>query len=155
MGREIQGKARFLSICLRKKILFDLGVVRALSRRLSVPLVERTHAYGEAFEHFVILEIIRLASYFEGDYKFSYLRTPSDVEVDLIVERPGKPTILIEIKSADEIERTDLSAFIRLSRDFGECEAIVLSRDPYRKKIDHVTSFFWREGIEYLFQGHF
>ena len=137
-----------------KFYFFDLGVVRALSRRLSVPLIEKTSAYGEAFEHFVILEIIRLASYFEPEYRFSYLRTPSDVEVDLIVERPGKPLLFIEIKSTDEIERSDLSGFIRLSKDFGECEAIVLSRDPYRKKIDHVISFFWRDGIKYLFQQH-
>ncbi len=137
-----------------KFYFFDLGVVRALSRRLSIPLIERTHAYGEAFEHFVILEIIRLASYFESDYRFSYLRTPSDVEVDLVVERPGKPILFIEIKSADEIERADLSAFIRLSKDFGECEALVLSRDPYRKKMDHVVALFWLDGIKLLFQQH-
>lgn len=137
-----------------KFYFFDLGVVRALSRQLSIPLVEKTFAYGEAFEHLVIMEIIRLANYFETDYRFSYLRTPSDVEVDLVVERPGKPILFIEIKSADEIERTDLSSFIRLSKDFGECEAIVLSRDPYLKKIDHVVSFFWRDGIKHLFQQH-
>lgn len=137
-----------------KFYFFDLGVVRALSRRLSLPLTEKTIPYGEAFEHFVILEIIRLASYFEPDYRFTYLRTPSDVEIDLVVERPGKPILFIEIKSSSEIERTDLSAFIRLSRDFGECEAIVLSRDPYLKKIDHVLSFFWRDGIKYIFQKH-
>lgn len=137
-----------------KFYFFDLGVVRALSRRLSVSLVEKTNAFGEAFEHFIILEIIRLASYFEPEYRFSYLRTPSDVEVDLVVERPGKPILFIEIKSTDEIERTDLSAFIRLTKDFGECEAIVLSRDPYLKKLDHVVSFFWQEGIKYLFEKH-
>lgn len=138
-----------------KFYFFDLGVVRALSRRLSVPFIEGgNHAYGEAFEHFVILEIMRLASYFEPDYRFSYLRTPSDVEVDLVVERPGKPILFIEIKSAEEIEKTDLSAFIRLSKDYGECEAIVLSRDSYLKKIDHVISFFWRDGIKHLFQPH-
>lgn len=137
-----------------KFYFFDLGVVRALSRRLSIPLAEKTAPYGDAFEHFVILEIIRLANYFEPDYRFSYLRTPSDVEVDLVVERPGKPILFIEIKSSDEIEQTDLSAFIRLTRDFGECEAIVLSRDPYRKKLGDVISFFWQDGIKYLFQKH-
>lgn len=137
-----------------KFYFFDLGIVRALSRHLSIPLVEKTSAYGDAFEHFVILEIIRLAGYFEPEYRFSYMRTPSDVEVDLIVERPGKPILFIEIKSADEIERTDLSSFIRLSKDFGDCEAIVLSRDPYKKKIEHVHTYFWMDGIKLLFKEH-
>ncbi len=137
-----------------KFYFFDLGVARALSRRLSIPLVEKTNAYGEAFEHFIILEIMRLASYFEPDYRFSYIRTPSDVEVDLVIERPGKPILFIEIKNADEIEKTDLGAFIRLSKDFGECEAIVLSRDPYLKKIDHIISYFWLDGLKHIFQKH-
>ena len=134
-----------------KFYFFDLGAVRALSRRLTIPLAEKTYAYGDAFEHFIILEIVRLASYFEPDYRFSYLRTPSDVEVDLVVERPGKPLLFIEIKSTEEIERTEISSFIRLTNDFGPCEAICLSRDPYLKKIDHVTCYFWQSGIRHLF----
>lgn len=138
-----------------KFYFFDLGVVHALSRTLSMPIIERTPSYGDAFEHFIILEIFRLASYFEPEYRFSYIRTPSDVEVDLVIERPGKPHLFIEIKSTTEIEKTDLSAFIRLSKDFGHCEAICLSRDPYLKKIDNVTSFFWRDGIKHIFSKHF
>lgn len=137
-----------------KFYFFDLGVAHALSRRLSIPLIEKTYAFGEAFEQFIILEIMRLATYFEPDYRFSYLRTPSDVEIDLVVERPGKPILFIEIKSTEEIERTDLSAYIRLTKDFGDCEAIVLSRDSYRKKIDHIDAYFWQEGIKYLFHDH-
>ena len=137
-----------------KFYFFDTGVVRALSRRLGVSLVERTPAFGDAFEHYVILEIMRLASYFEPEYRFSYMRTPNDVEVDLIVERPGKSILFIAIKSTDEIERTDLSGFIRLSRDFGDCEAICLSRDRYMKKLDIVTAYFWQDGIKYIFDDH-
>jgi predicted AAA+ superfamily ATPase len=137
-----------------KFYFFDPGVVRALSRRLSIPLVEKTAAYGEAFEHFIIVEIMRLASYFEPEYRFSYIRTPSDVEVDLVIERPGEQTLFIEIKSTEEIDKTDLSAFIRLTKDFGACEAICLSRDCYCKKIEHVTSYFWQDGIKHIFQRH-
>lgn len=137
-----------------KFYFFDTGVVRALSRRLSLPLIEKTSSYGEAFEHFVILEIMRLASYFEPEYRFSYIRTPSDVEVDLVIERPGQQPLFIEIKSKDEIERSDLSGFIRLSRDFGDCEAICLSRDRFSKKLDHVIAYYWQDGINKIFQKH-
>lgn len=137
-----------------KFYFFDLGITRALARRLSIPLQEKTFAFGEAFEHFIILEIIRLATYFEPDYRFSYLRTPSDVEIDLVVERPGKPLLFIEIKSTDEIERTDISSFIRLCKDHGECEGIILTRDPFCKQFENYTAYFWKDGLQYLFQDH-
>jgi uncharacterized protein len=137
-----------------KFYFFDTGVVRALSRRLSLPLLERTPSYGDAFEHYIILEIMRLASYFESEYRFSYIRTPSDVEVDLVVERPGLKPLFIEIKSTDEIERTDIGSFIRIARDFGDCEAICLSRDRYRKKFDNVISYYWQDGIREIFKKH-
>ncbi len=54
---------------------------------------------------------MRLASYLRRQYKFSYLRTSDDVEIDLIIERPGEPTIYIEIKSTDHIQSTLLTYF--------------------------------------------
>jgi uncharacterized protein len=89
-----------------------VGVVRALMRQLSLPLTESTSAYGEIFEHFIILECMKLASYFYPEYRFSYLKTKDDAEVDLIVERPGLPLLFIEIKSANEINESSLKIFI-------------------------------------------
>ena len=40
--------------------------------------------------NFIFLECIRLNDYLRKDFKFSYLRTKDDLEIDLIVERPGK-----------------------------------------------------------------
>ena len=73
-----------------KFYFFDLGICRSLSRLLTVPLVKSTATYGRAFEHFIILECMRLAHYYYPEYRFSYLRTKDDMEIDLIVERPGK-----------------------------------------------------------------
>ncbi len=138
-----------------KFYFFDPGVVRALSRRLSVPLAEKTPSYGDAFEHYIILEIMRLASYFEPEYRFSYIKTPNQVEVDLVIERPNKKPLFIEIKSTDEIERVELTGFIRLCKDFGECESICLSRDRFTKKLGEVTTaYFWQDGIKEIFKEH-
>jgi len=73
-----------------KFYFFDTGVCRALTRTLSVPLIKSTSYYGCVFEHFIILECVRLASYFYPEYRFSYLKTRDDVEIDLIVERPDQ-----------------------------------------------------------------
>lgn len=134
-----------------KFYFFDTGVVRSLSRRLSMPLIPKTAAYGEAFEHFVILEFIRLGSYFQPDYRFSFIRTAGDVEVDLVVERPGKPLLCIEIKSSATINQVDISAFNYLTKDIQNCEAIVLSQDPFMKKFDHVTCYPWQQGLTKCF----
>jgi len=57
---------------LRKRVhqkpkfyFFDTGVVRALAHQLTVPLLPSTSAYGYAFEHYIINECIRLASYYK------------------------------------------------------------------------------------------
>jgi uncharacterized protein len=134
-----------------KFYFFDPGVVRSLSRRLSVPLTPKTSAYGEAFEHFILLEFIRLGNYFQPDYRFSFIRTAGDVEVDLVIERPGKQLLCIEIKSSDAINEKDISAFSKITKDIKNCEAIVLSQDRFTKKFDHVTCYPWNKGIAECF----
>lgn len=134
-----------------KFYFFDPGVVRSLSRRLSIPLLPKTSAYGDAFEHFVLLEFIRLGSYFQPDYRFSFVRTPSDIEIDLVIERPGKPLLCIEIKSTDAIHDMDIRSFIKITADIPQCEAIVLSQDPFMKKFDHVICYPWMQGIAHYF----
>jgi predicted AAA+ superfamily ATPase len=134
-----------------KFYFFDTGVVRSLSRRLSVPLISKTFAYGEAFEHFIFLEFIRLASYFQPDYRFSYIRTAGDVEVDLVVERPGKPLLCVEIKSSDTIDETDIASFKRLTQDIPNCEAIVLSQHRFVKQYGNVICYPWKQGLQEYF----
>lgn len=134
-----------------KFYFFDTGVVRSLSRRLSVPLLPKTFAYGESFEHFIILEFVRLASYFQPDYRFSYVRTANDVEIDLVVERPGKPLLCVEIKSSEDINEKDIGSFKRLTKDIPNCEAIVLSQHRFMKQYDHVTCYPWKLGLEEYF----
>lgn len=130
---------------------FDTGVVRALSRQLSVALLPSTSAYGEAFEHYIILECVRLASYYHSEFRFSYLRTKDDVEVDLVVERPGLPLLFIEIKSAASVSEAQLHSFIQLSRDFGECEAVCFSQGADVMQYEHVKVMPWKRGLKEYF----
>ncbi len=130
---------------------FDSGVTRALARTLSVPLRPGTSAYGEAFEHFIILECLKLASYFHPEFRFSYLKTKDGAEIDLIVERPGLPLLCIEIKSTDHIRETDIQGFSQLTADLENCEAVCFSRDLLKKRYDHVHSLFWEDGIKHFF----
>lgn len=86
---------------LRDVVLLDLidtGIKRALDRTVTVPLVPQTNSFGDAFEHWVILEFIKHASYTRSDWQFIYIRTRDDVEIDLVIQRPGKPLVLVEVK---------------------------------------------------------
>ncbi|MBS0352060.1 MAG: ATP-binding protein [Proteobacteria bacterium] len=134
-----------------KFYFFDTGVVRALTRTTSIPLVPRTNDYGNAFEHFIILECRRLAEYHRREYRFSYLRTVNDAEIDLIVERPGKPLLCIEIKSSTQINREEIRPFITLSADIPNSEAVVFCNEKYAKKIDNVLILPWQKGLEQYF----
>jgi uncharacterized protein len=136
-----------------KFYFFDTGIVRALSHTLSVPLFPGNHAYGNMFEHFIMTECVRLQHYFQPEYQFSYIRTPSDVEIDLVIERPGKDKLLIEIKSSSHIDQFMLSSFIRLSKDIPNSKSICLSNDPYPKHIEHVIALPWQQGLTQIFIG--
>lgn len=135
-----------------KFYFFDLGVTRALAYMLTVPLSPRTKAFGDAFEQFIILECIKLASYFRLNYRFSYLRTKDDAEIDLVIERPGKPLLCIEIKSSDTVDEDDLRTLANLSKDLPNSEAICLCNEPIRRKTGEITVIPWREGLIQYFR---
>ena len=134
-----------------KFYFFDTGVVRALARHLTIPLLPSTSAYGYAFEHFIINECIRLCSYMKKDYQFSYLRTVTDMEIDLIIDRPGQSTLLIEIKSTCEVTEPMLKSLKTLKNEFTHAESMCLSNDPYAKKFDDILVLPWRQGLDKIF----
>lgn len=124
--------------------------MRALNNQLSIPLTPGTSAYGDAFEHLVIIECKKLADYYNLEYRFSFLRTKDDAEIDLVIERPGLPILFIEIKSSTHITELDISAFIKITHDFSKiepCEAVCFSNDPRPKQYESVTVYPWQEGI--------
>ena len=138
-----------------KFYLFDTGVCRALKGTLSVPLLPQTYDFGESFEHFIILEIIKLMEYSRKSWKYFYLLTKDGAKIDLILERPGETTLCIEIKSSERITESDLRNLIRLGIDIPQSTLYCLSREPGRKRIQDVICMEWQEGIREIFQTDF
>lgn len=133
-----------------KFYFFDLGVKRALEQTLTVELLPQTFAFGDAFEHFLICEIIRLNSYYAVDFSFSFLRTKDGAEIDLIIDRPGKKRLFVEIKSSEQVEREDCRSLLQFSKD-GDVIPLLLSRDPHQKDFGPVKCLSWQDGIEEIF----
>ena len=129
---------------------FDTGVKRTLERTLDLPLQPGTYEYGKAFEHFVITQILHLSRYRYPDWRLFYLRTGAGVEIDVVIERPGMPGALIEIKSSDRIDERDVRRLARFTGDFTSPLALCISRDPTRMRMDGALCRHWREALEEL-----
>jgi len=136
-----------------KFYFFDVGVQRALARTVSLEILPKTAEFGRSFEHLVILEMIRNSSYLRNDFAFSYLRTKDGAEIDLVVERPGAPVALIEIKSADGVRDDHVRTLNRLATDFENAQAYCLSLDVSPKQIGNVRCLFWQEGVREILGG--
>ena len=50
-----------------------------------------------------------------SDWRFPYLQTGGGVDIDLIIERPGLPTALIEIKSSKWVDERDVRSLVRFT----------------------------------------
>lgn len=134
-----------------KFYFFDIGVKRQLDRTLESHLVPSTVAYGEAFEHFIILEIIRLASYKQKNWTFSFFQTKEGNEIDLIISLNRRREILIEIKSTDRIIPSEFNFLNNISQEFNAQSTYVFSRDKTAQKIGNVRCVFWESGIKEIF----
>ncbi len=133
-----------------KFYLFDLGVKRSLENRLQVPILPGNSEYGAAFENWVINELYRLNSYRELDYQLSYLRTKDNVEIDLVIERPGVPPLLVEIKSSDRIDSRHLSGLQNFQKDFPKSEFFCVSRVEKAQKVGKIWILPWQEFFKSL-----
>ncbi len=131
-----------------KFYLFDTGVTRALARFLGQKLVPKSAPYGNAFEHFVISEAFRLNDYNRRDYRLSYFRTKDGVEIDLVIERPGLPLALIEIKSTTTPSYEDASHLHNLRKEFGECDVYLWSNQREAYIENGITFLNWQDGMK-------
>lgn len=127
-----------------KFLLFDTGVKKALEGSLEQKPVEKTSVFGELFESMMILEIHRLNQYWRKNFKLSYFGTKNHAEVDLVLTK-NKVHYLIEIKSTDTIDESEVNALNQLSASFPHLKkTYYLSRDVQSRKIKDVHCMNWR-----------
>ena len=133
-----------------KFYFFDLGVSRALSRQLTMKAAKSTSYYGELFERLVVLELYRQESYLNREYRLTFLQTEDDAEIDVVVERPGKPLALIEIKSTHQVREDMLRRLAHFQKDFPKASFYCFSNDPIEKKFGKISALPWRKGLSVL-----
>ncbi len=130
--------------------LFDLGIKRAIENSFDLPIRPQTSSYGKAFEHFFILECIRLNDYYKKGYKFSFLRTKDNLEIDLIVEKNSRNKIAIEIKSSKDIRLEDFKNQSVLANDLKAPLWVVYTGIDERAN-EFVKLYPWQTALKNLF----
>ena len=114
---------------------------------LPYPVQPQTAAYGAAFEHFIVLEIIRLNSYKRCDYQTSHYQTTAGGEIDLILSR-GKDVIAIEIKSSRRIDEVKVRKHSRVAQPLNPSKLYYISQDEVRTRLSGVTCQHWQDFLE-------
>ena len=111
---------------------------------MSAPLIPGTYDYGKCFEHFVILECFKRINYFHPDYRLSYLRSPDGLEVDCIIERPGRPLLMLEIKSATRVHADQLRRLKQIAKELkAEVECVCFAQVTQALKFDDIFVYPW------------
>ncbi len=134
-----------------KFYFFDCGVVRALQNTAPAPLAPASCAYGNLFETFSMNEFVKLRAGLNLRWNFSYLRTGSDQEIDLIIQKNKGRPILVEFKSADQIQPEDIGRLKRLSDDIEHSAVYILSNAAQEIESQGIRCIHWSRGLKEIF----
>jgi len=151
IGYLIQGftaTAKRRSISAPKFYYFDVGIVNYLLKRNK--MAQGTEAFGHAFEHFIIQEIIAYLGYNFSNDKLTYWRTSGGYEVDCII---GNGRIAIEIKSNDEVKSRHTKGLKAFQEEYPNVRLIVVSMDKYKRLMNDVEIFPATEFLSELWKG--
>ena len=129
--------------------LFDYGVKRSLERVSHIPIAS-TAEFGRAFEHFLVSTMRTLNHYKHLRYGLSHLLTKGGLEVDIVIDRPGMKTAMVEIKSAQNVEARHLEHLRSLRSDYPEFEYYCLCQEKNPRLVEGIHVLPWSEGLTEL-----
>ncbi len=133
------------AVARSKFYFFDLGVSRHLAR---TPLIlEKSKAFGDAFEHFIVLEVKAYISYARKDLKMCYWRSTSHIEVDLVIG----DLLAIEIKASSQPSTKHLKGLRALKEEkIFKRHILVCTEDQERITEDGIEIFPWQAFLRLL-----
>jgi len=127
---------------------FDVGIANFLLKRNRIE--PGSEAFGKAFEHFIYHELYSHSHYSGFNYQISYWRTTSQIEVDFIL---GGNSVAIEVKSTNMVTPRHLKGLKSFGEEYKTKKSIVVSTDPYPRKVDKIMILPWKVFLEMLWAG--
>ncbi len=130
-----------------KYYFFDVGVVSVLQgRKFSLGTPE----FGEAFETYLMHELISYSDYVSGE-SLSYWRSTSGFEVDFII---GDHTA-VEVKAKENLSPTDLKPLRALYEEKKLKRYLCVSLEPRRRRVEDITVLPYKDFLEALWNGEY
>lgn len=126
---------------------FDLGVRNALIQNYSIP--DKTELFGQAFEHFIAMELRAYISYSRKKLPLQYWQTKHGHEVDFIIG----DQVAIEVMSATQVQASHLKS-LRMLQQEDICQHYYLvSRDQFARQTEGILCLHWQEFLSRLWAG--
>ena len=136
------------AISRSKLYFFDIGVTNSLANRGEI--MEGSELFGNAFEHFILLEVRAFLSYMRKNTKMYFWRSTSRFEVDLILENRWA----VEVKGTTSIQDKHLKGIRALKEEGNIQNFAVVSCDRYERRTqDNISIFPWKLFLENLWNG--
>lgn len=134
-------------IASSKYYFFDIGVVASLQERQFSP---GTPEFGEAFETYIMHELISYRDYSLGE-SLSYWRSTSGFEVDFIIN----DHTAIEVKAKENLSLTDIKSLRALAEEKKLRRYLCISLEPRMRKIGDVLILPYKDFLEALWNNEY
>lgn len=143
-------KGRDVITAAQKFYYFDVGVANFLRHRTITEL--RGASAGEAFEHYIFMELKAYIELNELDYTICYWRTKTKLEVDFIL---GDHEVAIEVKISTQVKKSDIKGLLAFVEDYKPKKAIVVSQDARPRLLNNhigtdIEILPWQEFLQQL-----
>lgn len=136
-----------------KFYLFDVGVSHYLQRK-KIKILQGVDA-GNAFEHYILMELVAFLGLNEIDSPIQYWRSKSGLEVDFVLN-DGETAI--EVKLSPSPHLSDISGLRAFCEDYQPKNAFVVCQAPRRRILATVNrtvieAIPWREFLDRLWNN--
>ena len=130
-----------------KYYFFDVGVVSALQGR---PFLPGTPEFGEAFETFIMHELVCYSDYVSGD-PLCFWRSTSGYEVDFIIG----DHMAVEVKAKENVSVQDVKALRALREEKKIKKFICVCLEHREREVDGIKVVPYTEFLSSLWSGEY
>lgn len=125
---------------------FDIGVKNNLAKISHIP--PKSNTYGQAFEHFIALELRAYISYRRNFASLHYWQAKNGQEVDFILN----DDIAIEVKTTTQTHDKHLKGLKVLAEENICKRFILVSQDTLHRKVGQIELMHWQNFLSALWR---
>ncbi len=106
--------------------------------------------FGQAFEHFILMQLLAHSSYQELGYSINFWRTKTGLEVDFII---GSGEVAVEVKGTNRLDLKDMKPLLAFAEEYSPRMSIIVCNEKARRVHGKALVLPWREFLDELWEG--